>query len=228
MTARKRKPHNPFDDSEIARFYEGWFETPMGRAVDIEETELILSMLPEGAGGMFLDVGCGTGHFSRVVASHGYRVFGSDVSRAMLREAKKRGDGRWIIADAHRLPHQDRSFFAVGAFTVLEFTGNPRAVVSEMIRTAKKMVVVSFLNKWGMINLRRRFRNLAGKRDVYSDARFFGVGEMKCIVKRAAGSQNRRIDIRWGSAVGFSVLKRLCSRSRFQSFIVFVVRLDGA
>lgn len=228
MTAREMKPHNPFDDRTIAGFYEGWFETPMGKAIDEAETGLILSMLPQGNGMTFLDVGCGTGHFSRVVASHGYRVFGSDVSRAMLTEAKKRGDGGWIIADAHRLPHADRSFFAVGAFTVLEFTGNPQAVVSEMMRVAKKTVVVAYLNKWGMINLRRRLRNLAGKRDVYSDARFFGVGEMKRIMGRAARSQNRKIDIRWGSAVGFSVLKRLFSRSRFQSFIVFVVRLDDA
>lgn len=227
MTARNKTPRNPFDDRAIAGFYEGWFETPMGKAVDTEETDLILSMLPQGNGKTFLDVGCGTGHFSRVVESHGYRVSGSDVSRTMLAEAKKRGDGGWIIADAHRLPHGDRSLDAVGTFTVLEFTEDPRAVVSEMIRVARKTIIVAYLNTWGMINLRRRLRNLAGKRDVYSDARFFGVGEMKRIVKRAAISQNRKIDIRWGSAVGFSVVKRLFSRSRFQSFVVFVVRLDG-
>jgi len=227
VTARKKTPHNPFDDSEIAGFYEGWFETPAGKAVDEAETRLILSMLPGGNGSTFLDVGCGTGHFSRVIASHGYRVFGSDVSRAMLAEAEKRGGDRLIIADAHRLPHETRAFDAAGTFTVLEFTEDPQAVVSEMIRVAKKTVVVAYLNTWGMINLRRRLRNLAGKRDVYSDARFFGVGEMKRIVNRAARSHNRKIDIRWGSAVGFSILKRLFSRSRFQSFIVFVVRLDG-
>jgi ubiquinone/menaquinone biosynthesis C-methylase UbiE len=228
MTLRKKKTHNPFDDPAVAGFYEGWFETPAGKAIDTDETTLILSMLPGSYGETFLDVGCGTGHFSRVLTFHGYIVFGSDLSRAMLTEAKARGESRLLISDAHRLPHADRAFDAAGTFTVLEFTANPQAVVSEMLRVSKKAVVIAFLNKLGMINLRRRVRNLMGKRDVYSDARFFGVSEMKRLAKKAAVSQGRTAAIQWGSAVGFPRLKRLFSRSRFQSFILFVVRLDEA
>lgn len=226
MTSSEKTTRNPFDDPTIAGYYEGWFETPAGKVIDIEETELILSMIPGSCGETFLDVGCGTGHFSRVLAFHGYVVFGSDVSRAMLTEAKMRGESRLLISDAHHLSHADRAFDAVGTFTVLEFTSDPCLVVSEMIRVAQKTVVVAHLNKWGMINLRRRIRNLMGRRDVYSDARFFGVSEMKRLVRRAARANGREVSIRWGSAVGFSILKRLFSRSRFQSFIVLVVRQD--
>jgi len=228
VTSSKKPTRNPFDDPQIAGFYEGWFETPVGKAIDEQETELILSMLPGGGGGTFLDVGCGTGHFSRIAASSGYRVFGSDVSRAMLAEAKERWDGRLVISDAHHLPHRANAFDAVGTFTVLEFTENPQEVLSEMIRVSENIVVVAFLNKWGMINLRRRVRNLMGKRDVFSDARFFGVSEMKRLIQKAGKSTGRRVSLEWGSAVGFSVLKRLFSRSRFQNFIFCIIRLDEA
>jgi len=228
VTPPEKKPHNPFDDPTIAGFYEGWFQTPTGKEIDTEETELILSMLPRGNGATFLDVGCGTGHFTHVLASDGYAMFASDVSRAMLAEAQERFEGRLVISDAHHLPHPDSAFFAVGTFTVLEFTRGPRTVLSEMIRVSDKMIVVAFLNKWGVINLRRRLRNLMGKRDVYSDARFFGVSEMKRLVGQAARTQHKKVSIQWGSAVGRSVLKRLFSRSRFQSFILCVVRLNGA
>jgi ubiquinone/menaquinone biosynthesis C-methylase UbiE len=227
MVGSTRKPkQNPFDDSDIAQGYEGWFETPMGRMVDREEIALLRSMLPEGDGKTFLDIGCGSGHFSRVLASHGYTVFGSDISAAMLKEARRRSGGRYFLCDAHRLPHVDRSIDTAGTFTVLEFVEDPRRVVAEMIRVARENVLIAFLNKWGGMNMKRVTMNLLGKKDVFSGARFFGVGSMKRLVREAAEFNKRTIRIQWGSAVGPAVLKRLFSRSRLGDFIIFVVQLD--
>jgi ubiquinone/menaquinone biosynthesis C-methylase UbiE len=225
VTAIRRSRHNPFDDSTIAGHYEEWFETPAGAGVDREETGLIRSLLPEGNGRTFLDIGCGTGHFSRVMRAHGYTVFGSDVSAAMLREARSNNGGRYFRSDAHRLPHRDRSFDAVGTFTVLEFVENPREVVAEMIRVSRQTVLIAFLNRWGAMNVKRAVANLFGKKDVFDGARFFGVGRMRRLVRRAAESKNRTATIRWGSAVGPTFLKRISSRSRLDDFIVLVVHL---
>lgn len=227
MTTRRRVARqNPFEEAAVAGGYEGWFETPAGKAIDLEETALIRSMVPRGEGETFLDVGCGTGHFSRVMAENDYLIFGLDISIAMLKEAVERGRGRYILGDAEVLPHRNRAFTASGAFTILEFVDDPSLAVEEMIRVSRSLVVVAFLSKWGGINLRRRIRNLFGKRDLYSDARFFSVREMVGIVKRAAQSQERECDINWGSAVGPQILKRLFSRSGLDSFILFTIHLS--
>jgi ubiquinone/menaquinone biosynthesis C-methylase UbiE len=216
---------NPFNDPIVAQSYEGWFETPAGSVIDQEEAKLITSMVPAGDGNKLLDVGCGTGHFARLMAKLGYDVYGLDVSAAMLVEAKKRGGGRYFLGDAGELPHRDASFYAASAFTLLEFVDDPEGVISEMIRVSKKIVVVAFLNRWGAINIRRKVRNLLGRRDVYSDARFFGVSEMKRIVRQAPGMNHKRVEIQWGSAVGPRIISKVFSRSRLGSFILFVVRL---
>jgi ubiquinone/menaquinone biosynthesis C-methylase UbiE len=229
MTAKtpKGSTQNPFGDSGVARHYEGWFETPAGRMIDREETALLRSILPEGDGKSFLDVGCGTGHFSRVMISHGYRVFGSDLSVAMLKEAANRDGGRYFLCDAHALSHRDRSFDVVGTFTLLEFVQNPQRVVAEMMRVSRKTVLIAFLNKWGGINIRRTIMGLVGKRDVFSNARFFGVAGMKRLVRKAAQSEKKGVRIRWGSAVGPGALRGLFGRSRLDNFIVCIVQVDA-
>ena len=227
MVTRKKLKGNPFDEPTVAKNYEGWFETAPGMVIDREETELIHSMIPEGNGERLLDVGCGTGHFSRVMAAYGYGVYGLDMSIVMLKEAKKRSSGNFCRGDAHKLPHPDRSFYAASAFTLLEFIDNPQQILEEMIRVSQGFVIISFLNRWGGINVRRITRNLLGKRDVYSSAHFFGVGEMKRIVRKAAKLEKRVSKIQWGSAVGPAVLKRLFSKSRFDSFVIFVIHLNN-
>ena len=222
---RMKNRANPFNDQVIAESYEGWFETDVGKIIDEEESALIRSMVPAGGGKKLLDVGCGTGHFARLMAKLGYDVYGLDISSAMLVEAKVRGGGRYLRGDAIALPHPDASFYAASAFTLLEFVDDPQEIISEMIRVSKKVVAIAFLNRLGGINIRRKVRNLLGRRDVYSDARFFGVSEMKCMVRRAARMNHKRIEIEWGSAVGPRIVSKVFSRSRLDSFILFVVRL---
>ncbi|WP_304639606.1 malonyl-ACP O-methyltransferase BioC [Pseudomonas sp.] len=54
-----------------------------------------------------LDLGCGTGYFTRALAEHYKRpVVGLDLAEGMLRYARARsaGAGDWIVADAETLP----------------------------------------------------------------------------------------------------------------------------
>ncbi len=65
---------NPFDNPELVAGYETWYETD-GRTADIAERRLIrwlLSGVPQAQS--LLEVGVGTGHFARWLASEGYRV----------------------------------------------------------------------------------------------------------------------------------------------------------
>lgn len=60
-----------------------------------------------------LSVGCGTGELECHLAAQGHRVIGLDLSRAMLKRARRRGLERLVQADSRRLPFADGSFDAV-------------------------------------------------------------------------------------------------------------------
>ncbi len=53
--------------------------------------ELGRSFLPDPAGRRALDIGCGTGAFTRALSREGWEVRGVDVARAMVNRARARG-----------------------------------------------------------------------------------------------------------------------------------------
>lgn len=118
---------NPFDDPAVASRYEDWYATRGRRADRLEKRLLaeLLSGFPQAA--TALDVGCGTGHFTRWLAEQGLRATGLDRSTVMLAEASKRNRLRYLRGDALALPFADKSFDIVAVITTLEFV-NPAAV----------------------------------------------------------------------------------------------------
>ncbi len=86
-------------------------------AVRSSWAELLLPLLP-AARSSVLDVGCGTGSLSVLLASAGHAVCGVDLSGRMLQRARVKAEARGVAiglvqGDAGRLP------FAVGSFDVL-------------------------------------------------------------------------------------------------------------
>jgi SAM-dependent methyltransferase len=68
--------------------------------------------LPEGAA---LDLGCGVGVATAVIAETGRRTFGLDIAQTALVQARARladgpGHASFVVGDATRLPFADRSF----------------------------------------------------------------------------------------------------------------------
>jgi SAM-dependent methyltransferase len=69
--------------------YEGWYETARGRRADRAEQSLLAWLLGWFPGARrVLEVGSGTGHFTRWLAARGFSVIGLDRSPAMLRAAR--------------------------------------------------------------------------------------------------------------------------------------------
>lgn len=69
--------------------------------------------LPENA--RILDLACGTGDFSRIVAqlSPSAKSIAADLTLPMLERARTRGQNRVVCSDASRLPFPDSSFDCV-------------------------------------------------------------------------------------------------------------------
>lgn len=101
----------------------------------------ILPILPSG--GLWLDAGCGSGTFSRLLANDGRLVTGADASRKMLEEAaaRARKDEERIsfcsIETLENLPFPAANFDGVLCLSVLEYVAHPAEALSEMARVLK-------------------------------------------------------------------------------------------
>ena len=88
-----------------------------------------LEALPHAAS--VLEVGSGTGHFTRWLAKRGFRVVGLDLSPLMLAKAGKYNGLRYVPGDALALPFDDGFFDIVALITTLEFVADPRRALNE-------------------------------------------------------------------------------------------------
>ncbi len=83
---------------------------------------------------LILDVGVGTGRFSKPLSDLGFEMVGIDLSRKMLAKARQKGIRNLILADANNMPFKDRTFDASIIVHVLHLLPNWLSVISEMGR----------------------------------------------------------------------------------------------
>ena len=137
--------------------YDAWYASARGRWIGEVETRLLLDLLTCQNGDSVLDVGCGTGYFSRRLAQAEFRVTGIDPDVGAIDFAmRKNGPIRYLRADARRLPFKDRSFDCAVAVTSLCFIEPPGAAVREMWRVARRSVVLGLLNRNSLLWLKKR------------------------------------------------------------------------
>lgn len=182
---------NPFDDPALAASYEAWYETE-GRIADEAERGLLGQLLagwPQAQ--TAVEIGTGTGHFARWLASAGYRVVGIDSSAPMLGEAARRGGVRLVRADAGALPFATAAFDVALLITILEFLPQPIRALQEAARVARLGIVLGVLNRWHPLAWQRKRSRLA----LWQAAHFYSPFELARLVQQALG--NRVIHITW-------------------------------
>lgn len=122
-----------------------WFIRFMDLANAVPEygeirASLIAAMGPL-AGMRVLDVGCGTGDDTRelaLLAGAVGKVVGTDVSDAMLAEARSRGgDVEFVHEDVHRLSFPDASFDRVRVKLVRQHSPDVDAADDELVRVLR-------------------------------------------------------------------------------------------
>ena len=182
---------NLFNDSAVASRYEGWY-AGAGRRADRLEKRLLAALLADFSGARSaLDVGCGTGHFTRWLAERGLHVTGLDTSPAMLAEVRRYGSPACVLGDALALPFATRAFDLALLVTTLEFVSDARRALAEAIRVARQGVIVGALNRHSLLGLRRRI-----SRDrLWKSARLFTPRELTRLTRQAAGARVKAL--RW-------------------------------
>jgi SAM-dependent methyltransferase len=187
--------YQPFNEADAAGGYEDWYETK-GRRADLLEKRLLARLLAEfPQARSVLEVGCGTGHFTRWLADQGVRAVGLDRSEVMLTEARRRSGARYVLGDAQALPFADRTWDLVVLITTLEFVPDAERALAEAVRVARQGVLLGVLNRWSWVA--RSYRRSG--RSPWKSARFFTPGELKRLVRRIAGG--RLQGIRWRTAL---------------------------
>lgn len=137
-----------------AAAYDAWYETSRGRWIGGRETALILDALQPQAGESLLDVGCGTGHFTRALASAvSGPIVGVDISADWLAHARARGGARisYHLADAQALPYADGSFDLAMSITALCFVDDERRALRELLRVTRRRFVLGLLNRHSLL-----------------------------------------------------------------------------
>jgi phosphatidylethanolamine/phosphatidyl-N-methylethanolamine N-methyltransferase len=133
-----------FDRETVEQAYDRWAPVydlvfggvfSKGRKAAIAATNQI--------GGRVLEVGVGTGISLPQYASH-LRIFGTDISAAMLRKAKHRVDDLSLnnveglaVMDAEKLEFPDNSFDVVMAQYVVTAVPDPEAALDEFARVLR-------------------------------------------------------------------------------------------
>jgi ubiquinone/menaquinone biosynthesis C-methylase UbiE len=183
----------------VASRYEAWYGSGKGRRVDRAERVLLdwmLARLPHTE--EVLEVGCGTGHFSRYLASRSLCVFGLDRSPAML-TALRSGEPPIAVvqADAHRLPFRGRAVDAVLFVTSLEFLEEPKRALTEAVRVSRQGLMLLVLNRWSLGGLSRRMGPQASQ-TILGRARDYTLPSLRTLVRDAAAERLRDLHWRYG------------------------------
>ena len=152
--------------------YEAWYQTPRGSWIGGMEYALLRSMLEPRSGERLLDVGCGTGYFTRRFAAGGeLGVTGLDIDYARLQYAAAHRAGRedYVHASAVRMPFGSAVFDLAISVAALCFIADERQAVREILRVTRRRFAIGLLHRRSLLYLQK---GRAGGTGAYRGARW--------------------------------------------------------
>jgi len=177
---------NYFD--EVAEKYDSWFKTPLGAYVLDAEKRLLKRVLPIEKNLRVLDLGCGTGVFTKELVKFGRKkTFALDISKGMINLAKeKKLPVYFVLGDAQRLPFKNSSFDLVVSVTVLEFVKEPFLLIKEAYRVLKPggTLVLATMNDKSLWFLAKKLKSIFVD-TAYRRAKFFSPSKLKELLLKA-------------------------------------------
>lgn len=150
---RSVKGEEWYQADEVAEEYDEKRFSRGGRLIDRREKQAVLDALGPLEDQKVLEIACGTGRFTVMLAERGANIVGLDISAAMLQQGRKKAQVagvsdhlEFMRGDAARLPFPDDHFDTVFAMRFFHLADTPAAFLSEMRRVAKEQVVFDTFN----------------------------------------------------------------------------------
>ena len=113
--------------------------------------DFVLNYLSLPPGTKLLDVGCGSGYFSKLAADREVDVTGLDATAELIDEAKKRIPlANFFVGEMEELPFEEKSFEVVCGFNSFQYASNTKNALTEAKRVLMdggKLAVMIWGNK---------------------------------------------------------------------------------
>jgi len=164
--------------------YDAWYDSPRGQWIGAAEFNLLAETLRLRPGASLLDIGCGTGWFTRRFAREdAIHVTGLDPALDSLRYAvaHRTGSESYVAGDGGRLPFADRSFDCTVAVTSLCFAPDEAAFLAEMVRVTRRRCALVLLNRHSLLY---RHKGRRGGTGAYRGARWHSARELRSLLAR--------------------------------------------
>jgi ubiquinone/menaquinone biosynthesis C-methylase UbiE len=173
---------NIFFRKDVASEYDRYYQTNPGITIDKIEKEIISAHLKKFPKGNWLELGCGTGHWTKFFSDCGFQVTAVDNSEAMLEIARSKNieNVQFLHADASRLPFPDAFFPGIFSITMIEFVDDLEKVLNEIDRVLKPggTLVLGCLNALSQLGKNKN------NDPVFQHAHFFTPEELEKMLSR--------------------------------------------
>lgn len=173
---------NVFLNPSVASEYDNYYLSEQGRNIDKIERKFFSAHLNDLFKGHLLELGCGTGHWTRFFTDQGFLVTAIDNSEAMLAIARSKTiqNAFFLKADATSLPFSDAEFSIIVSVTMLEFVENINKVMDEIDRVLKPGGTLVL----GCLSILSELGKNKKNDPVFKHAKFFTPAELEQLLKR--------------------------------------------
>ena len=142
-----------YQTDEVAQAYDAKRFSRGGRLIDRREKRAVLEALTPIEDRRVLEIACGTGRFTVMLAERGADIVGLDISSAMLAQGREKAQAagvtdriEFLRGDAARLPFPDDHFDTVFAMRFFHLADTPAKFLAEMCRVSKEQVFFDTFN----------------------------------------------------------------------------------
>jgi len=149
-----------YQTDEVAEAYDEKRFSRGGRLIDRREKQAVLNALGPVEGRDILEIACGTGRFTAMLAERGANIVGLDISGPMLQQGRERAHSvgvadtlEYMRGDAGRLPFPDDRFDAVFAMRFFHLADTPETFIAEMRRVSSEQVFFDTFNSFSARSL---------------------------------------------------------------------------
>lgn len=151
---------------------------------DLVNTPTFLDVLGPVDGRRCLDLGCGEGHNTRLLAERGAEVVAIDIAETFVRAAVGADDRhgiRYALSDGAELPFRAGAFDLVTAFMSLMDVADPERTLDEAARVLRPggMLQCSVLHPVSTTPVRRWVHDEAGGREALAIGGYFHEGPVE-------------------------------------------------
>jgi ubiquinone/menaquinone biosynthesis C-methylase UbiE len=149
-----------YQAEDVAEAYDDKRFSRGGRLIDDREKKAVLDAIGDVEDKNILEIACGTGRFTAMLAERGADIIGLDISAAMLQQGRERAQAagvadslEYMRGDAARLPFPDDHFDTVFAMRFFHLMDDPEEFITELSRVSANQVLFDTFNQFSARSL---------------------------------------------------------------------------